>query len=130
MYNTEKVLENETHKILWDSKIQTDHLISAWRPDLVKVKKKKRIYRNVNFVIPADHSVKLKKSEKRNKYLDLARELKKLWKMKMTVLAIVLGTLGTVTKGLVQGLEYLELRPWVETIQTASLRSTKILRKV
>ena len=26
-------LKNETHKILWDSEMQTDHLISARRPD-------------------------------------------------------------------------------------------------
>ena len=27
MHNIESVLENETHKILWDFVIQTDHLI-------------------------------------------------------------------------------------------------------
>ena len=33
MHNPESVLENETHKLLWDFAIQTDHLISARRPD-------------------------------------------------------------------------------------------------
>ena len=46
----------------------------------------------------------MKESEKRDKYLDLARELKKLWNMKMTVIPIVIGVLGTVTKGLVKEL--------------------------
>ena len=36
------VLENEDYKILWDFSIQTDHVIEAWRPDLVVVDKKKR----------------------------------------------------------------------------------------
>ena len=45
------------------------------------------------------------KCEKRDKYLDLARELKKLLNMKVTIIPIVIGALGTVTKGLVQGLE-------------------------
>ena len=31
----------------------------------------------MNFAVPADHSVKLKEIKKRDKYLDLARELKK-----------------------------------------------------
>ena len=31
----------------------------------------------VHFAVPADHRLKIKKSEKRDKYLDLARELKK-----------------------------------------------------
>ena len=35
MYNPKSVPENETHKILLDFEIQTDHLISAWRPDIV-----------------------------------------------------------------------------------------------
>ena len=33
------VLENDTHKLLWDFDIQADHLISARRPDLL-IKKK------------------------------------------------------------------------------------------
>ena len=36
----------------------------------------------MDFAVPADNRVKLKKSEKRDKYLDLARELKKKWSMK------------------------------------------------
>ena len=32
----------------------------------------------VDFAVLADHRVKLKECEKRNKYLNLARELKKL----------------------------------------------------
>ena len=31
----------------------------------------------MNFAVPADHRLKLKESEKKDKYLDLARELKK-----------------------------------------------------
>ena len=64
----------------------------------------------MNFDVPADHRVKLKQREKRHKNLDLARELKKLWNMKVTVRQIVIGKLRTVTKGLVQRLEDFELR--------------------
>ena len=57
----------------------------------------------VDFAVPADHRIKLKESVKKDKYLDLARELKKLWNMKIIV-PIVIGALGTVTKGLLKGL--------------------------
>ena len=51
--------------------------------------------------------------------------------MKVTVIPIVIGALGTVTKGLVKGLEDLEIKGRVETIQTTLLlRSARILRKV
>ena len=65
MYNLESVLENKTHKLLWDFEIQMDHLISARRPDLVIVNQKKRTCRIVDVAIPADHKAKLEESEKR-----------------------------------------------------------------
>ena len=62
------------------------------------------------------HRVKLKGSKKRDKYPDVARELKKeLWNMNMTVMPIVIGALGTIPKGLVKGLDVLEIRGQVET---------------
>ena len=45
MHNPAFILENDTHKLLLDFDIQTDHLISARRPDLIIInnnKKKKR----------------------------------------------------------------------------------------
>ena len=79
MHNPEPVLENNTHKLLWDFDIHTDHLISARRPDQIIINKKKRTCKIVDFAVPADHRIKLKECEKKDKYLNLARELKKLW---------------------------------------------------
>ena len=79
MHNPAPVLENATHKLLWDFNIQTGHLIPARRPDLIRINKKERTCKIVDFDVPADHRIKLKECEKRDKYLDLARELKKLW---------------------------------------------------
>ena len=85
----------------------------------------------IDFAVPADHRIKLKECEKRDKYLDLARELNKLWNMQVTIIPIVIGAFGTVTKGLLKGLEDLEIGGRVETIQTtAQLRTARILRRV
>ena len=85
----------------------------------------------MNFAVLADHWVKLKECEKKYKYLDLARELEKLRNMKLTVIPIVVGAFGTVTKRLVQGLEVLEITGRVAIIQTTTLlRSVRILRRV
>ena len=46
--------------------------------------------------------MKLKEREKKVKYLDLTRELKKLWNMKAAMIPIVIGALGIVTKELVK----------------------------
>ena len=51
--------------------------------------------------------------------------------MKVTIVPIVIDALGTVTKGLLKGLEDLEIGGRVETIQTtALLRTARILRRV
>ena len=47
-----------SHIIIWDFEIQTDN-------------------HQVEFVVLVDHRVKMKESEKRDKYLDLAREQNK-----------------------------------------------------
>ena len=113
MYNPTPVLENDTHKLLWDFNIQTGHQIPARRLDLIivnkKKKKKREICKIVDFAVPADHRINLKECEKKDKYLDLARELKKLWNMKVTIVPIVIGAFGTITKGLLKGLEDLEV---------------------
>ena len=73
----------------------------------------------IGFVVPTNHRIKLKECEKKNKYLDQSRELKKQWNMKLTI--IPNSAFGTVTKGLLQGLEDLEVGGRVETTQTTAL---------
>ena len=46
----------------------------------------KRICRIVDFADPADRRLELKESEKRNNYQDLAREVKNVRNMKVTVI--------------------------------------------
>ena len=136
IHNPAHVLENNTHKLIWDFDIHTDHLILARRPDLIIIiNKKKRTCKIVDFTVPADHRIKLKECEKKDryldKYLDLSRELKKLWNMQVTIIPIVIGAFGIVTKGLLKGLEELEIGGRVETIQTTTLlRTVRILRRV
>ena len=70
----------------------------------------------MDFVVPADYGVKLKEIEKKDKYLDLARELKKkLLYRNATVIPIMIDAFSAITKWLVLGLEDLkqeeELRP-------------------
>ena len=141
MHYPASVLENDTHKLQWDFDIQTDQLISTRRPYLIMINKKKNktkkkwkkkwICKIVDFAVPADHRIKLKECENKNNNLDFARELKKLWNMKVIIIPIVIGTFSTVTNGLLKGLEDLEVGGRVETIKTTALfRTVRILRTV
>ena len=64
------------------------------------VNKKKKKYEN----LPSwQNTLKIKGSEKRDKYRDLVRELNKVCNMKVTVIPIMVSALGTTLKELVKG---------------------------
>ena len=71
----------------------------------------------------------MKECENRDKYRDLARELKKLENMKVTIIPILIGAFGTVTKGLLKDLEDLEVGGRVETIEITTLLKTAGIRR-
>ena len=71
--------------------------MSTKRADLTLINKKKRTYYLMYFVIPKNHWIRMKEREKIDQYLDLARELKKPWNMKVSVIPVVAGELGTLT---------------------------------
>ena len=82
-------------------------------------------------IVDFDDRINLKECEKKDKYLNLARELKNLWNMKVTIVPIVIGAFGTITKGLLKGLENWEVGGRGETFQmTALLRTARIPRRV
>ena len=55
------------HELLRDFEIQMDHQISAGRPDLITInKKRKRTCQIVDFALPVDYRVKLKEFEKKD----------------------------------------------------------------
>ena len=66
MYKRASIRENETHKLLRDFDIQTDHLISAKSPDQEIIKKKKREnLSNSELCCPSEPQSKKSKKAKR-----------------------------------------------------------------
>ena len=63
----------------------------------------------MNFAGPADQRVKFEESEKRDKYLGLAREQKKNYEIYMEYIPIVSGALATIPQGSIKGQEDLEM---------------------
>ena len=118
MDNPESVLQYGTRKVFKGFHIPIDYqarlllilLIVKKKKRKEKKRKEKKFCRIVNFAVLADHRIRLKESEKRDKYQHFARELKKLWNIKVTVIPIVIVALGRDTKGLVLELENLEIR--------------------
>ena len=76
----------------------------------------------IDVAVPGDATVELKGKEKIDKYQDLAKELRKLWKVKTRVVPIVIGALRT--KGLDDHLESLGVNLDVAQIQKTALLGT------
>ena len=86
---------------MWNFSIQTDHVIEAWRPDLVVVDKKRRTRKIIYFAVPGDRKIEEKEKEKIGKHQDLRRELQKIWNVKVKIIPLVVGSLGAILKQLI-----------------------------
>ena len=71
--------------------------------------KKKKTCPTVNFTVPAKREMSTQ---------ILPENLKKLWNMNVTVILIINGALGIISKGLVKKQEEIKIRGRVKTIQT------------
>ena len=117
--------------IYWDKPIKTDRKVSYNRPDVVVIDREENTRYKADFAIPIDHHVKEKEEEKTEKYMDLAAEVRRQFKVKTVIVPIILGALGTVPAKLSTSLEKLEIDDVIGSLQTAVLiSSTAILRRV
>ena len=90
-HEPESVLENEDYKILWDFSIQTDHVVEAWRTDLVLVDKE-RICKIIDFAVPRNSKIEEEEKGKIEKYQGLGRELQTIWNVKVMIIPLVVDT--------------------------------------
>ena len=64
--------------------------------------------------VPGDSNALQKETEKYEKYQDLAREIKRIWKSSTKVVPVVVGALGSVSKKLAGHLEQLGIKDRTE----------------
>ena len=85
----------------------------------------------MDIAVPGDQNVKVKELEKITKYQDLRLQVQKLWGVNATVIPIVVGALGTVSKELESHLKTIGIPIVVSCLQKAALLGTAfILRRV
>ena len=93
-------------------------------PPVLVGAKKKQNQQNSGLWRPGEPQNKSQRKQKRDKYLELARELKKLWLIKMIIRA-----LETIPKSLVKCLEDFEIGGRAKTIQTIVLFKSARIEK-
>ena len=105
-----------------------DHLILARIPDQTRPSfNKKELNESASALY---HSSRSQSKNKGKKYVNFAKELKKL-NIKVTVISIIVRAVRTISQKLEKRIGELEIQRKIETVQiTALLRSAKILRRI
>ena len=97
MHNPASVPENVIHKVLWDFDIQTYHLISARRLDLIVINRElAKVWTLLSRLTTGWNWKKVKRRISASVLLGIEKKLN----MKVTIMPIVFSAFGTVTKGL------------------------------
>ena len=108
-----------------------NHEIYGRRPDVIVVQKDKNLFQIIHFACPYGGKVDTKELEKIEHYQDLARELRKIWNMKVKVIPLVIGALGTAPIKLRSWLKEIAIETQITELQkTLLLHTARILRKV
>jgi len=94
------VCEEGDVTVLWNRAVHTDREVTANRPDIVIKNKKEKTCTLIDVAIPADRNVVQKEAEKNLKYNSLCIEMQRMWNLKCTIVPVIIGATGIVTRSL------------------------------
>jgi hypothetical protein len=84
--------------VLWNQAVHTDREGTANRPDIIINSKKQKTRTLIDVAIPTDRNVVHKEAEKKLKYKSLGIEIQRMWNLKCTIIPLLIGATGIVTK--------------------------------
>jgi len=77
-----------------------DREVTANRPDIIIKNKKEKTCTLIDMAISADRNVVRKEAEKKLKYKSLCIEIQRMWNLKCTIVQVIIGATGIVTRSL------------------------------
>jgi hypothetical protein len=92
------VYEEVDVTVLWNQAVHTDREVTANRTHILIKNKKEKTCTLIDVAIPADRNVMQKEREKKLKYKSLGIEIQRMWNLKCTILPVIIGATGIVTK--------------------------------
>lgn len=125
-YKPAPVVENENIKIYYDRTIHSEHTRLHNRPDITIIDKKEREGIFIDVAIPANRNIRRTYTEKRNRYSELAVEIKRSWNLKkVKIIPIVISAEGIIHKELREDIRKLGLRQnTIDAMQKAVIIDT------
>ena len=116
------------------------NFLNSWRNTVIIIiiiiiivikNKKEKTCTLIDVAIPADRNVVQKEAEKKLKYKSLCIEIQRMWNLKCTIILIIIGATGIVTRNLKKNLGTVPGKHSIDSLQkTAILGTSHIIRKV
>jgi hypothetical protein len=117
--------------VLWNHAVHTDREVTTNRPDITLKNKIEKTCTPIHVAKPADRNVVQKEAEKKLKYRSSGIEIQRMWNLKCTIIPVIIGATGTVTKSLRKNLEAIPGNHSIDSLQkTAVIRTSHTIRKV
>jgi len=117
--------------MLWNQAVHTDREVTGNRSDTIIKNKKEKTCTPIDVAIPADRNVVQKEAENKLKYKSLGIEIQRMWNLKCTIIPVIIGTTGIVTRSLRKNLEAVPGKHLTDSLQkTAILGTSHIIWKV
>ena len=117
--------------MLWNQAVHTDREVTANGPDIIIKNTKEKTCTLIDVAIPADRNVVQKEVEKKLKYKSLCIEIQRLWNLKCTIIPVVIGVNGIVTRSVRKNLDAVPGKHSIDSLKkTAILATSHIIRRV
>jgi hypothetical protein len=124
------VYEEGDVTVLWSQAVHTDREVTANRPDIIIENKKEKTCTLIDVAIPAGRNSVQKETERKLKYKSLCIEIQRMWNLKRTIIPVITGATGIVTRNLRKNLEAVPGKHWIDSLQkTAVVGTSHIIRK-
>jgi hypothetical protein len=110
--------------VLWNQAVHTDREVTTNRPDIIIKNKKEKIFTLIDVAIPADRNVVLKEGERKLKYKSLGIEIQRMRNLKRTIIPVINGATGIVTRSLKKILEDIIGKRSIDSLQKTAILGT------
>ena len=111
------VYEEGDVTLLWNQAVHTDREVTANRPDIILKNKKEKTRTLIDVAIPADRNTVQKEAEKKLKYKSLCIEIQRMWNLECTIVPVIIGATGIVTRSLRKNLETVTGKHSIDSLQ-------------
>ena len=91
--------------VLWNQAVHAGREFTANRPDIIIKNTKEKTCTLIDVAVHADRNVVQKGAEKKLKYKSLCIEIQRMWNLKCTIIPVIIGASGIVTRSLRKNLE-------------------------